>query len=177
MQKGALTTEPGGKISHKFPTKDSEVLSHHLHDAANGPHIHLETVTFLAQHFRSYVIWCATQGLLSLPIIFYFGGQSKITCNRGRGSTQDAGLSSVNGWLSKKIKKQFILFFPKPLVLVHSKTRFRKPLHLVDSLLTPSPSKRDWKHLNISQDQAQKGQWQTVANQRKPEGPHKGWPE
>ena len=55
-----------------------------LHDAPNGPHVHLETVPFLAQHLRSYVIRSPAQGLLPFPVILDFGCQSKIPWDRGR---------------------------------------------------------------------------------------------
>lgn len=55
-----------------------------LHDAPNGPYVHLETVPFLAQHLRSYVIRSPAQGLLPFPVILHFGCQSKIPWDRGR---------------------------------------------------------------------------------------------
>lgn len=63
--------------------------SPNLHNAPNGPHVHLETVPFLAQHLRSYVIRSSAQGLLPFPVVFHLGCQSKIPWDRGRkGRTQ-----------------------------------------------------------------------------------------
>ena len=58
--------------------------SPNLHDAPNRPHVHLETVSFLAQHLRSYVIRSPAQGLLPFPVILDFGCQSKIPWDRER---------------------------------------------------------------------------------------------
>lgn len=49
------------------------------HDAANGPDVHLEAVSLLAQHLWGDVVGCPTQGLLALPIVLYLGGQAKVT--------------------------------------------------------------------------------------------------
>lgn len=52
--------------------------SPNLHDAPDGPHVHLEAVPLLAQHLRGYVIRGPAQGLLPLSVIFDFGCQSEI---------------------------------------------------------------------------------------------------
>lgn len=50
------------------------------------PDIHFIAVAFLAEHFRSYVVRCSTQGLLPLTIKLNLCGKAKIPCfKRKRG--------------------------------------------------------------------------------------------
>lgn len=73
----------------RWPEEPLSKGAPNLHDAPDGPHVHLEAVPFLAQHLGGYVIRGPAQGLLPLAVVFDFGCQSKIPwTGRGRGGTQ-----------------------------------------------------------------------------------------
>lgn len=66
------------------------------------PDIHFVAVAFLAEHFRSYVVRCSTQGLLPLTIKLNLCGKAKIPCfkrKKGGHNCKEAHLcAKVHSW-------------------------------------------------------------------------------